>query len=115
MVSQLDIQIYRSSKSGKFIFSDWLKKLEKSTQAIIDTRITRVRGGNFGDCKRLTGANGLFELRIDFGPGFRIYYGMHRDKLIILLCGGDKQSQSRDILKAKEYWQDYLIKVEKRK
>jgi putative addiction module killer protein len=71
MIPKIDIQIYRT-KTGKVAFSDWLRKLDKSTQAIIDTRIARVRGGNFGDCKRLSGANGLFELRINFGPGFRI-------------------------------------------
>lgn len=114
MVPKLDIQIYRT-KTDKIPFSDWLKKLDNGTQAIIDTRIARVRGGNLGDCKRLSGTEGLFELRINFGPGYRIYYGVHGDKIIIILCGGNKQSQDRDIIKAKEYWQDYLINLKKRK
>ncbi len=107
MQPKIDVRIYRT-KTGKTTFSEWLKQLDKTTQAIIDTRIARVRGGNFGDCKRLTGADGIHELRIDFGPGFRVYFGKDGDTIIILLCGGDKRSQNRDIRKAKEYWQDYL-------
>jgi putative addiction module killer protein len=60
----------------------------------------------------LIGAKGLYELRIYYGPGYRLYYGYQGDKLIILLCGGDKKSQGRDIIKAKEYWQDYLTNLE---
>ena len=112
MTTKINIQIYRTN-TGKIVFSEWLRKLDKATQAIIDTRLARVRAGNFGDCKRLSEANGLFELRINFGPGFRVYYGMQGDKLIILLCGGDKHSQTRDILKAREYWQDYLTNFKK--
>ncbi|MYF56288.1 type II toxin-antitoxin system RelE/ParE family toxin, partial [Candidatus Poribacteria bacterium] len=50
---------------------------------------------------------GLFELRIHFGPGYRVYFSEVRDTLILLLCGGDKSSQQRDIERAKTYWQDY--------
>lgn len=112
MIPKIDVQIYRT-KTGKVVFSDWLKRLDKNIKAIIDTRIARIRGGNFGDCKRLTGADGLFELKIDYGPGFRIYYGRRGEELIILLSGGDKQSQDRDISKAREYWQDYLSRIER--
>ena len=103
----IDIRIYRTFR-GKVPFSLWLHKLDRTTQAVIDTRIARIRKGNFGDCKHLSGCQGLFELRIDFGSGYRIYYGIHKKIVVILLCGGDKRSQERDIHKAKEYWKDFL-------
>jgi len=107
MVTVINVQIYRA-KNGKSPFSDWLKKLGKTTQAIIDARIARVRAGNFGDSKHIKNSKGLFELRIDLGPGYRVYYGLHGNDLVILLCGGDKTSQDRDIEKAKTYWIEYI-------
>ena len=82
-------------------FRKWLVRLEDRTaKARLVRRIERLAGGNAGD-HRFLGA-GLFELRDDFGPGYRIYY-MHRgDELIILLAGGDKASQERDILRARQ-------------
>ena len=82
-------------------FRKWLLRLEDRTaKARLVRRIERLAGGNAGD-HRFLGA-GLFELRDDFGPGYRIYY-MHRgDELIILLVGGDKASQARDILRARQ-------------
>ena len=62
--------------------------------------------GQFGDCKALN--DGIYELRLFFGPGYRVYFGQHKGKTILLLAGGDKSSQSRDIKKAKEYWRIYL-------
>ena len=82
-------------------FRKWLVRLEDRTaKARLVRRIERLAGGNAGD-HRFLGA-GLFELRDDFGPGYRIYY-MHRgDELVILLVGGDKASQARDILRARQ-------------
>ena len=82
-------------------FRKWLVRLEDRTaKARLVRRIERLAGGNTGD-HRFLGA-GLLELRDDFGPGYRIYY-MHRgDELIILLVGGDKASQARDILRARQ-------------
>jgi putative addiction module killer protein len=82
-------------------FRKWLVRLEDRTaKARLVRRIERLAGGNAGD-HRFLGA-GLFEMRDDFGPGYRIYY-MHRgDELIILLVGGDKASQARDILRARQ-------------
>ncbi len=68
-------------------------------------RIDRLAAGNFGDCKSLRG--GLYELRIDWGPGYRIYYAVLGKTCVLLLCAGDKRSQSRDIKRALEYWNDY--------
>ena len=71
------------------------------------TRLDRIALGAFGDYKPIKGAHGLFELRIDFGPGYRIYFGNQGSQLVILLIDGDKGSQSRDIAKAKRYWESY--------
>ena len=69
-------------------------------------RLNRIRLGNFGDCKSV--GSGVEELRIDFGPGYRVYYGRDGVLVVILLCGGSKRAQDRDILKAKGYWGKYL-------
>jgi putative addiction module killer protein len=74
-------------------------------QAAVDARLTRVRAGNFGDCKSVGG--GVFELRISFGPGLRVYYGMHGQKIVVLLGGGDKHGQRRDIRRAQQLWQQF--------
>jgi len=74
-------------------------------QVAVDTRLTRVRAGNFGDCKSVGG--GVFELRIAFGPGLRVYYGLHGQQIVVLLGGGDKSSQARDIRRAQELWRQF--------
>ena len=71
------------------------------------TRIGRVRLGNFGDCKYIIGSNGIWELRLDYGPGYRVYFGKEGTTIIVLLMGGEKRSQNRDIAKAKKYWLEY--------
>lgn len=91
---------------GKSPFEQWLNSIQnKKTQAIIDNRLRRVRLGNLGDYKSVGG--GIFELRIDYNSGYRIYFGQVGTTIILLLCGGDKSTQKKDILKAQEYWQDY--------
>ena len=78
---------------------------DRQTKARIFTRIDRVRLGNFGDCENV-GA-GVYELRVHFGPGYRVYFGLLGNEAVLLLCGGDKSSQTRDIELAKTYWQEY--------
>jgi len=73
-------------------------------RARIRARIGRLRLGNFGDAKRV---GEVFELRIHVGAGYRVYYGRERDAVVILLCGGDKRSQARDIERAEAYWRDH--------
>lgn len=86
-------------------FDDWLRRLKDNTgKAIITQRITRLTAGQIGDSKML--GDGLAELRIDFGPGYRLYYVRHGEALIVLLCGGDKGSQARDIARAKAMAKD---------
>jgi putative addiction module killer protein len=99
------VQIY-ITKNGKAPFEEWMRSLRgKQTKARILARIDRVRLGNLGDCESV-GA-GVYELRIHFGPGYRVYFGMHGAEVVLLLCGGDKSSQARDIDMAKSYWREF--------
>lgn len=94
------------TREGKCPFSDWLLNLKDSKgRAVIRARLERVRLGNFGDCKSI--GDGVNELRVAFGPGYRVYFGQDGTKLIVLLCGGDKSTQKRDIAKAKLLWMEY--------
>ena len=94
------------TENGRCPFSEWLDGLKDiAARAIIRKRLNRIRMGNFGNTRSV--GEGVFELKIDFGPGYRVYYGLDGDTLVVLLCGGDKGSQERDIRKATEYWQDY--------
>src|SRR5882762_11700922 len=94
------------SRAGKDVFDVWLTGLaDARTQAKIASRIDRLAAGNFGDCKSLR--QGLCELRIDWGPGYRVYYAMLGRASVLLLCGGDKQRQSSDIERALGYFNDY--------
>jgi putative addiction module killer protein len=77
------------NRAGKDIVIDWLADLGPILQAKIDVRISRLALGNFGDCKPLR--EGVSELRIDYGPGYRVYYGMLGRTCVLLLCGGDKR------------------------
>jgi len=91
-------------QNGFVPFEEWFDSLrDMRMQAAVDARLTRIRAGNFGDCKSVGG--GVFELRISFGPGLRVYYGLHGQKIVVLIGGGDKSSQSRDIRRAQELWQ----------
>ena len=100
-----DVEIYQE-RSGKQPFRDWLYSLRDiRTQARIEKRLRRISHGNLGDTKSV--GNGVFELRFDIGPGYRIYYGRVGNTVILLLCGGDKSSQKKDIEQAKTMWNDY--------
>lgn len=70
------------------------------------SRLERIAAGNWGDFKNI--GMGVFEIRIHWGPGYRIYFGLDGTKLVVLLWAGDKSSQDRDILRVQAYWQDYL-------
>lgn len=88
--------------NGKIPFEIWYDKLDQLWQRAIDARLTRVAVGNFGDHKSV--GDGVFELRIPIGPGLRVYYGMKGNELVVLIGGGNKSSQNRDIDKAKQLW-----------
>lgn len=83
------------------LFTDWLDHLRDHTaRAIITRRIVRVASGNFGHTRSV--GSGVSELKIDFGPGYRVYYTLRSGTIVLLLCGGDKSTQNRDIAKAIE-------------
>ncbi len=93
-------------QNGLVLFDEWFDSLrDLRMQAAVDARLTRVRAGNFGDCKSVGG--GVFELRISFGPGLRVYYGLHGRQIVVLLGGGDKRSQKRDIRRAQRLWRQW--------
>lgn len=95
------------TKSGKIPFDEWVYGLrDKKTRRRIFSRIIRLEHGHYGDYKAV--GDGVMELRLFFGAGYRVYFGEHGDKLIVLLVGGDKKSQNKDIQQAKAYWKDYL-------
>jgi len=99
-------RVFHYFSGGKDLFGDWLDSLKDvMARAAVLKRIDRVEEGNFGD-QRHVGA-GVQELRIHYGPGYRVYYGEDGPKVILLLCGGDKKTQKRDILLARRLWLEY--------
>lgn len=98
------VRNYRTP-SGSRPFREWLISLKgKKARAIVRVRINRLRQGNFGDCRHL--GEGVYELRIHYGPGYRVYFGDVDGENVVLLCGGDKGTQKRDIKRAKGYWRE---------
>lgn len=94
------------NRAGKDIFDDWLTRLaDARAQAKIASRINRLAAGNFGDCKSLR--QGLYELRIDWGPGYRVYCSILDRVCVLLLCGGDKRTQSSDVERTLACLRDY--------
>jgi putative addiction module killer protein len=82
-------------------FSHWLRRLEDDNAAgRILVRIRRTELGNLGDCRSVGG--GVMEMRVDYGPGYRVYFARQGEAIVVLLCGGDKRTQARDIKRAKE-------------
>ena len=100
-----DIQDYLSPE-GFDPYAAWLAELaDRQARARVLVRVLRMAAGNFGDCKPLQG--GVWELRIDYGPGYRVYYAQAGKRLILLLAGGDKRKQQADIATAIERWNDW--------
>ena len=100
-----ELELY-VTEAGRAPFTEWLDSLRdirgrEKTRA----RLNRIRLGNFGDSSSV--GEGVEELRIDFGPGYRVYFGQAGTKIVLLLCGGDKSTQTQDILQAKRCWKDY--------
>ncbi|HLB42437.1 MAG TPA: type II toxin-antitoxin system RelE/ParE family toxin [Gammaproteobacteria bacterium] len=101
-----ELNIY-VTREGKRPFIDWLESLkDKTARYRIKERLDRVALGNMGDHKSV--GNGVMEIRFKFGSGYRISYGEEGGKIILLLCGGDKSSQAKDIKRAHLFWEDYL-------
>lgn len=92
--------------NGKSPFEEWFNTLrDRQARTRIRLRLDRLELGNLGDCKSV--GQGVFELRIDYGPGYRVYFGQIGATVILLLCGGDKTTQQQDIHQAQTYWRDY--------
>ncbi|HEY9809819.1 MAG TPA: type II toxin-antitoxin system RelE/ParE family toxin [Halomicronema sp.] len=91
---------------GSSPFEEWLDSL-RDTKAVakIKKRLRRVELGNLGDYRSV--GEGVYELKVDYGPGYRVYFGQVGLTIVLLLCGGDKSSQNQDIKEAKKYWVDY--------
>lgn len=102
--------VHYVSEDGRDYFDAWFRRQSREARARIQTRIDRVELGNFGDHKSVGG--GVSELRIDVGPGYRLYFGRDGETLVILLGGGVKKGQTADIKTARSRWQAY--KQEKR-
>jgi putative addiction module killer protein len=96
---------YYVSAGGDEPFGDWFAELEAISRAKVTRAIARMEHGNFSNVKSV--GEGVLEYRIDFGPGYRVYFGRDGDTLVILLTGGTKKRQQRDIDAAHTYWQDY--------
>jgi putative addiction module killer protein len=100
----LEIRYYISA-SGKSPFAEWFAELDAGAGAKVARAVVRMEQGNFSNVKSV--GEGVLEYRIDFGPGYRIYFGRDGETLVILLTGGTKKRQQRDIDAAHAYWQDY--------
>ena len=100
-----EISVYERA-DGTRPFDEWMIELrDRRAIARIDARVTRLQGGNPGDYKSV--GEGVYELRIDYGPGYRLYFAFAGNHLILLLLGGDKRSQQTDIANAIKYWEDH--------
>lgn len=100
-----EIRHYLTS-DAKDTYLDWFRRLRDVTAKIaVDRRVNRIELGNFGDHKFCR--DGVWELRIDVGAGYRVYYAVAGKEIVLLLCGGDKRTQDADIDRACGYWQDW--------
>jgi len=98
------LQIYRDEQ-GKEPFTQWIESLDRNSRYRIISRLDRVQLGNLGDCRSV--GEGVMELRFHFGAGYRVYFGEVDKRIILLLAGGAKVSQRKDIKKAHKYWREY--------
>lgn len=99
------VVIYEDA-AGHKPFTEWLEDLrDRKGRERIMTRIARLAQGNYGDCEPV--GEGVSELRMFFGPGYRVYIGEAENQIVVLLCGGKKNTQKQDIETAKMYWKEF--------
>lgn len=105
------MQVLRyQTRDGRLPIADWLESMrDGSARTRIVAAIDRMQTGARGDWRSIGG--GLWEIRFHYGPGYRVYFGRRGNELILLLCGGDKGTQARDIETAHEYWKDYKART----
>jgi putative addiction module killer protein len=104
MPQMLELREYRG-RDGRYLFGEWFDRLNSEAARRVTTALYRLGLGNFSNVKGV--GSGVFEYRIDFGPGYRVYFGKDGEQIVILLCGGTKLRQQNDITLAKECWLDY--------
>ncbi|MGA3345543.1 MAG: type II toxin-antitoxin system RelE/ParE family toxin [Terracidiphilus sp.] len=98
--------VYYRDENGRSPFIEWITALrDKMAKSRIATRLRQIESGNFGDAKPV--GEGVTELRIHVGAGYRVYCGRHDQHWVVLLCGGDKHTQSKDIARAKTIWAEW--------
>lgn len=105
------IRAYKT-EDGKCPYAKWFKALNVAAAVRVTTALERMEDGNFSNAKPVGG--GVSEYRIDFGPGYRIYFGMDGETLVILLCGGTQKRQNDDIAAAKGMWADYKTRKKRK-
>ena len=104
-IATTEIHYYQTT-SKRRPFQEWLDGLDTGLRQIAAVRLARIRRGLSGDAEPV--GEGVFELKIDIGPGYRIYYGRDGKVVVVLLHAGEKKRQSADIRRAQAYWKDYL-------
>jgi putative addiction module killer protein len=110
-MKRYEIEAYVAEK-GEAPFETWVRSLrDGKAQLAIAARIERASIGDFGDWKSIKGAKGIFEMRIHYAQGFRVFYTIVGQKVVLLLAGSTKQDQDRTIAKAKEYLSEYIGKT----
>jgi len=98
--------VHYQDGNGRYPFREWISAIrDEKARARIAFRLLQIEAGNLGDSKPV--GEGVMELRIHVGAGYRGYFGRHGRRWVILLCGGDKDSQAKDISRAKEFWADW--------
>lgn len=109
----LELRYYQTA-AGEQPFVEWLQDLkDRQARTRIEARIARVAVGNFGDTEPV--GEGVLELRIDWGPGYRVYFARLGQVVVLLLCAGDKRTQQKDIERAKAYLQDYKARTARKR
>ncbi len=108
----MELRYYQTSL-GERPFVDWFEGLnDKQARARIDARMARIAGGNLGDVEPV--GEGVLEFRIAWGPGYRVYFARIGRVIVLLLCGGDKRTQQKDIKRAKAYYEDFKARSAKK-
>ncbi len=111
-MSLIELRYYQRS-NGEQPFTEWLQGLrDQEARSRVESRLARVAVGNLGDVEPV--GEGVLELRIDWGPGYRVYFARLGQVIILLLLGGDKRTQQKDIKRAKSYFEDYKARATKK-
>ena len=103
-MAEFDLRSY-VDEHGRVPFEAWILGLDRQAQAKVTIALSRLQRGNLSNVKGV--GEGVFEVKLDWGPGYRVYFGRDGKTIVILLCGGTKKRQSRDIAAAKSHWADY--------